>query len=353
MSNKIISFVEDNSKENKPEQNLTQTVHKPNTNLTQTRHKPNTQTNTKPNTTSYTKLYTKLSFSVLSGLQKEVLIFLFNECKKQRAEVTPELTPKHLANQLNVCFSSVRTTIQRLIEKGFISREEFKAGRGGWSKFRFPEELYKDLYHLEMEQKLNTKPNTETNTTPSSSSIYINNNINTTTNQDDNFLKKLPDEWQAIDFDDLSEYGFTEAHLFDIARAGKLSPDFVQDALYRFAWDIQNNRTGEYRNGLIGFIVGRLVKGGSYTSRSDDYIHPTIRAEKEFQERKLREIEEIKRLKQERLNLEIQEWIASQDDKFLASVISSEAKRFYIKHGISHPAVIEDLKKYYRETRSQ
>jgi predicted transcriptional regulator len=279
MSNKIISFIEDNSKEIKPEKNQkqsvnklgtnrAQTVHKPNTKRTQNVHKPNTnrtQTINKSYTEPYTKLYTKLSLSALSGLQREILIFLFHECKKQRSEITPELTLQFISNSLNIRLMSVKTTLARLVEKGFISRAEHKAGRGGWSKFRFPEELYKEFFQLETEQKLYTKQYTEPYTTSPSSSININNNINTTTTETENLKISIPEGWEDLDFSQINGFTWQTLHsLMPYIKQYGFSEFDIQQSIYSLVYD---DETGIFaaRN-RKAVLISKIKEGDLYTS---------------------------------------------------------------------------------------
>lgn len=58
---------------------------------------------------------------------------------------TPPVAITNLAIATETTVSAGRKAIQRLVAKGFIVREAFKDGRGGWTKYELKEEAYKTL----------------------------------------------------------------------------------------------------------------------------------------------------------------------------------------------------------------
>ena len=123
--------------------NRTQTEHKQNTNRTQhyiKKHKP----------------ATKIHFSSLVGLQRTLVIFIYNECKIARSNTTESLTLEHISKTINTATGCIKTTLQRLESKGFIERTEYKNGRGGWSKYSIPHQQFQEILQYET----NNKPTT-------------------------------------------------------------------------------------------------------------------------------------------------------------------------------------------------
>lgn len=123
------------------ESNLIQ--HKVDTNQTQTEHK------------QHTKL-TQTPISELVGVQKKILLFLYKECSEQDVQSTRQLTIAHIADTLSIASGSIKTSIARLCKKGMLEIIKFKNGRGGWSVYKIPSDVYSELLILETQHKLNT-----------------------------------------------------------------------------------------------------------------------------------------------------------------------------------------------------
>ena len=179
----------------KPYTNPTQMVHKVDTNGTQTLHKVDTNP-----TQMVHKPYTTLSFSSLVGLQRKVLLFFFQDCKIRRSKTTQEITLQHIADNQNITFGSVKTTIIRLLKKGYVKRFQHKSGRGGWCSFEIPDLIYKEILLYEELQKVDTngtqmvhKPYTQ----PYTNLLCSSSIINTTTTEDLKILI-IPPELQAM-----------------------------------------------------------------------------------------------------------------------------------------------------------
>ena len=157
-------------------------------NWQQTGNETGNTTDNKPTTNqqqSGNKVATKTTFSELVGLQRNIIILICHECKNSRSKTTEALTLEHLSITLKCSTGVVKTTIQRLEKKGCLLRKEFKNGRGGWSKYELPDNIYHDAVRSETDNKLATnwqqtdnklatKPATEPTTSLSSSSSVLN-----------------------------------------------------------------------------------------------------------------------------------------------------------------------------------
>ena len=145
----------------------------------------------------------------------------------------------------------------------------------------------------------------------SSSSSLISEDLKTTTTGEPELLKiegvSLSPEWQAVDIASLSEIGFSQAHLIQLARQGKFSAAEVQESIQYFAFDLKRN--GFKSNGpAINFFMGILRKGNPYAPPAN-YESPADEARRKYLEAK-RRIEE-RRLAEERevQELEFGEWM--------------------------------------------
>ena len=313
--------------EHKPDTNQTlNTVkkHKPDTNQEQTEHKLDTELDTK-NTVSRTqtghKPDTKYTFFTIVGLQRKIILFLYENCKKIRSKETEPFALEYIASQLNICLGSVKTTIRRLQTKKLINRIDFKIGRSGWSRYEVPNDLFSEIMQLETEHKINAyekqtghKPNTKLDTTlHSSSNLYK----TTTTDNEQNLnqsLIGLQIEWKNLDIEPLSKIGFTTNHLYQIASQNKLSPQVVQDSIYAFAFDLQeNDKAKNIKGDPINFFMGILRRVGPYVTPSN-YESPQDKAMRLYREN-MRTIEQRRvEAEKEAITLAFNDWFAKLTD---------------------------------------
>jgi hypothetical protein len=270
--------------EDKPNTNPTQSRHKADTNLTQsehdvvikntyqtqTTHKVHTKLNTQKTQTTH-KLHTNYTqtthISTLIGVQRHILLFIFEECKKARSHVTEPLSIQHIASGLEIALGSIKTSISRLCEKQFLKINGYKNGRGGWSVYEIPEIVYKELLQMETQHKLHTnytqsthkvhtKPNTQLNTNPSCSSSFK--DLKTTTTGQD-------DKWN-FDITPYAQFGFTKTQIKQLAKSSVISASDVQQSLIEFSYDMDNNALPPIKTTKINFLMGLMWKGQSYVS---------------------------------------------------------------------------------------
>ncbi|EKE01261.1 MAG: hypothetical protein ACD_21C00183G0002 [uncultured bacterium] len=334
------------SPSNKPTTNQQQTDNKEVTNWQQTDNKATTNKQQKINTTVETdnkvaaqpttqpttnwqqtnnKPTTKLPFSSLVGIQRALILFIYNECKIARSKSTENLTLEHISKTIKTSSGCIKTTLQRLETKGFINRIEYKNGRGGWSKYSISDQLFQEILQHETGNKLATnwqqtnnkvaaQPTTQPATTiPSSSGI---NNLNTTTTGGiENSIKheKPPEEWR-LDIEPLNGVGFTLTHLTQISSQNKLTAQVVQDSIYAFAFDLQENSKAKTIKGdPINFFMGILRNGKPYAPPSN-YESPQDKAMREYLER-MREIEQRRvGVEKEVMSLAFNDWFTQLTD---------------------------------------
>lgn len=282
--------------ENKPDTNSTQTQYKENTNstqkldtnLTQTKHNEeikntnSTQTghklDTKPNTQEiqtrhkpFTNLTQTIHISTLVGIQKDILLFIFEECKKNPSYISKPLSIDYIANGINKSNGSIKTSIVRLCDKGFLRVNSYKNGRSGWSQYEIPIHIYQDLIQIETEHKLNTnqiqtkhkidtQPDTELNTSFSSSSKL--NNINKTT------TTEIPEEWQ-FDLKEYAGFGFGRTQLLQLINLSfevpKINAAQVEQSLVEFKYSLEVNEINTTKPPIY-LLMSILRSGESYSS---------------------------------------------------------------------------------------
>jgi len=339
----------DNSQDVKPTTNWQQTDNK-----LATKEEPVSETGnkvaTKLTTLSATnwqqtdnKLATNISFSQLIGLQKNIIIFLYNACKRVRGKTTDGITLDHFASNLNASSSTVKTTLQRLEKKNCIIRIAFKNGRGGWSKYELAENIFRELLLLETDNKLATnwqqtdnkvatKPTTEpTTSSPSSSSINI-----TTTNYKADALANVQIELT----ESLMAIGFNNGHIDQLKRDSALSSEEIQNSLNAFAFDLGFEDVRRKVRSPIGLIMKLLKNGQAYVSEKG-YESDEDRLYREAIERAEKKKEEKKNLELKLVNIKFEEWlegISNEDKKNLVEPIGEFM-------GLIHQ---QELKEYFK-----
>lgn len=272
------------------------------------------QTGNKPGTTP--------RFLTLSGLQRGTVLFLYSLCRAGGTRTTEYVRLEAIATSLETTPGAIKETIKRLVAKGFIQRVDYRAGRGGFSSYALPESVYRHLFELETGNKLGTNREqienksgaqlgTEPGTSaPSSSSVLDSKNLKTTTTEAE-FADKNDQQysaWNSVDPSPLAEFGFTQSHVIQLARDGKLSVEEVQDSIHFFAFDLKRNGKGkEIKGPPVSFFMGILRKGVPYAPPSN-FESPEEAARRLYVESKRRLKERRESQEQEIKELEFSEW---------------------------------------------
>ena len=282
-----------------------------------------------------------ISFSGLVGLQRNIIIFIYYECKNSRSKVTGTLTLEHIAKSIECSTETAKTTLKRLKKKGCLMRVESKNGRGGWSQYELPDNIYHEVLRNETENKLGTnweqtgnkvgtQPGTEPGTNPSSSSDLS--LLKTTTN--------LSDEWN-FDITPYSRFGFTASHIKQIATLGIISAADVEQSLIEFSHDLDNNALPKIKTNKLNFLMGLLRVGQSYVSEG-------FRNEQEaiISEMARRAEGRRKNLLEERF-LSWEAGLSGDDRKAIDHKLPTQLMVLNRTHGISNPEVKNWLFNYF------
>ena len=234
-----------------------------------------------------TILYRFHDFSSLSIGQRNMLNAIFNNVKMKGGLSTGKLNIHYISERSGVPVKTVKSTILKLQKKGLLKTENYRTGRGGWVIYTLPQEVFCELIKEEKlyQQSEKVIPQDMPQYTENglySSSIYINNNNITTTQQ-----KDLPSEWEQIDISVLADIGLSKKHLVDLYEAKKLSASSVENSIQRFAWGMKNNPDAykDYRNPLSP-LIGVLKKGGEwlevkYKSEADELMAKMLEISKQ------------------------------------------------------------------------
>lgn len=156
---------------------------------------------------------TKDKINRLSGVKYSALIYIMHICLQEGTRITPKIAMDSIKKALNSNITTIKKTIQRLTKEDLLIRKSYKNGRGGWTIYELPEEVYKELYLLsnrtnwrQNEDKLETHLETQPKTSTLSSSSHIFNNTTTDTT--------LPKEWNEIDISPIKSVFKSESSQF-------------------------------------------------------------------------------------------------------------------------------------------
>jgi hypothetical protein len=294
---------------------------------------------------------TNYTFSALVGLQRKIAFFIYEASRTSINGITKPISLQHISDRCKTTEISAKKTIQRLEKNGLILRIEFKAGRGGWTRYSLPENILQEIIRYETEDKLRTNRGqtedkleteleTQSRTSPSSSSSNI--YIKTTTTSEPEIEQNFDnlEEWKKLDFEPLVEIGFSQTHLLQIAKQNLLDPTAVQESIYAFAFDLQNNGKSKLlKKSPIDFFMGILRNGSVYAPPSN-YKSPKEIALEVFIEKQ----NHIQELEEKAVKLGFENWILKVSSEEKNSIVPEETR----KTGIS-ALVNQTLRTHFKE----
>ncbi len=310
--------------------------------------KPRTQPETKWRQTE-DKVETICDFSSLVGLQRKLLLIVYFSIRKNQSTLSEQLSVDYLAQYSESSSSSVKKTMQRLGNKGFLNRESFKNGRGGWTIYSIPKSIYQDLLHNETgdkletkwrqtEDKVGTKLETEPRTSPPCSSSNIN-NISTTTEDD---------LWDNLNFDEVSEFRISRALLNRVLNKNpELDFEAVSKFLNRLPQRLKDPKKQRINN-PIGFFIDCL----NQIARGEEPLADIVSDDEKLLEKMIKEKKESmlrkKALEEELFELEFTEWESNLD---AAQKLQICPETSFSKLGSQ--VYRQTLKSYYRENMKE
>lgn len=265
-------------------------------------------------------------FISLVGLQKAMVLFIYRLCKNSRSKTTDPIAMEYLAASCKSTKASVRRTIIRLEQKQVIKKATSKIGRGGWTSFELPDRIYQEILTLDEQGKLFNILHGENKFAHFNLDVGHNdvnhNNINDTSSSSS--VNALPQEWQKIDYSILSKYGFTQEHLFQLYKLNRYSTSEVQNSIYHFAFDLENNgKKNDINTSPINYFMGILRKNGPYLA-PENYESPKDKAMRLYLEREKSKKEAREKMEKEAFDCAFNNWYAEQDESFIKSVVAQQ-----------------------------
>jgi predicted transcriptional regulator len=288
---------------------------------TQTVNKRYSQPDTKGNTNG-TQSEHKTNFSALTGNQRKVTQFLYDLSKYSSSRLTKKVTIQHISENTKIPKGSIKTTIARLKQKNVISLAEYKDGRGGYCKYILNESIFNEILRdneskrysigTQTVNKRYPQPNTQPDTSPSSSNsnILLNNTITTKPSKNYDWLQDIQTP------ENLKSLGFGVSHIKQLKEKFSITPEEIQNGLEAFSFDLAQGELERLKargiQNIIGYFFGAMKSGG-YNSVSDGFISAEELAEKEMLERLERKQVERKERKEKLEALLFEEWLETKN----------------------------------------
>lgn len=94
------------------------------------------------------ELVPQVSVLTISGAQRVILDFLFEQCVFNNSLITPPLTKESLLAKTQIKEETALSSIKRLRSKHLIDRVDYKDGKGGWTRYKLAEITYKELLNI-------------------------------------------------------------------------------------------------------------------------------------------------------------------------------------------------------------
>lgn len=179
----------------------------------------------------------------LSGQRLRALNHFFDKCIGNGSRLTGPLSVESLSIAIECNIKTTQTVVYRLEKEGYILRVEFKAGRGGWTSYEIPQDIYNQMLQLTTKPTTNLRQNlqhtynkltaqlTSELTTTAPSKLDSKNNLNLT-----NLTQPPANPWfKDLDFSKVTPIGPMQVNstIRNLVQE-KLNPDDVQNFLNRF-----------------------------------------------------------------------------------------------------------------------
>jgi DNA-binding transcriptional MerR regulator len=272
---------------------------------------------------------TTSSFKELVGKQLIIVVAIFNDIKFSNSNVSNPISLSYLAKISQTTCKTAKTSTQRLVKKGVITRVEGKRGKGGWVRFSIKESIYNEMLQSELvtikepignqlvtNWGANKEPNREPK--PSSSNSSIINNTNTTEEEKN---ESWLDDMQTPD--NLKQLGFGLKNIKQLKERFNIEPEEIQRGMEAFAFDISLGELERLKKRGVQSVIGYFfsaMKSGGYNSVNAGFLTSEERAEKDMLER----LEAKKEQRQERdkkiKDLLFEEWLEDKSDEELISI---------------------------------
>lgn len=258
----------------------------------------------------------------LSGHQKAIFSFILERCLSRGLLSSGIVTSQTLISITQTTLSMVNTSIQRLVDKQLIFRENGKRGRGGFYCFGISELVkdaateYKRLSAFDdIDGPIKNADEKQLESYETQTAIG-------------SHTTQIPKELAGIDISSLSKIGFKNGHLIQLFKQGNIDFNTIQDSINHFAFDLQyNNKAAEIKKSTpIGFFMGILNRTGlynppvNYESPKDIALRILLESKKAAKEKRDSMLKEL-------INIAFEEWQSKLTNEEKDKIIPVDIRR--------------------------
>ncbi len=228
-----------------------------------------------------------------------------------------------LSERINADKDITRTSIKRLQQKSILLKESGKKGRHGSTYVLVPDFIIKECLNLFDCGPLSFEETGYINRNEyrNNNSLYSSNNINTTTRNTDD----LPENWLSINFEPLTDIGFSLTQLRQLCLKSLNTHEVVQESINHFAFGIENNPKFQKYSEPLNVLMGVLRKGDAWFEKN--YVSPQEKAQRRLLEFKKAEGERLKALEEEAYKIALEDWKASLSVEEIEDIVPKQAKK--------------------------
>jgi hypothetical protein len=280
----------------------------------------------------------------LTGIQEKIFHHIVELCSLREELNTGHLLTTDLAIVANCSIGSAKTSLDRLIQKNLVLRNQGKRSRGGHLFLRINKEIQvasaqakKYIRHIQLGLSGNIIDNNIGNNLPNSSS----NNINITT------TILLPIDWQEIDYSALTSIGFSMTQLVQLYSKQLNVPSVIQESINHFSYGIEHNPKFKTYHDPLNVFMGVLRKGGAWFEKN--YISPKERALEELLKMKKQEVERIDELEKNLLREEYRIWLTNLPNDEKNKIVSAIPGNKFLTKGLVEKATEGHLLQYFKD----
>lgn len=240
----------------------------------------------------------------LSGIQKIILNFIIDFCTFRNSLETGPIETAVLATYAKATIGVIKISLKRLIDKGFVIRNQGKQAKGGYINLSITSEIYNSV----IEQR--KKSNNVINPTEFINTIryQIDNNDSYNSSYNKNTITKkienIPNEWLEINFDSLNSIGFNKTQIKQLI--DKNEPALVQESINHFAFGLEYNPKFKKYEDPLNVLMGVLRKGQGWFEKN--YRSPKEIAQQQLLEIKKGEIARKKEMEEEAYKIALTDW---------------------------------------------
>jgi hypothetical protein len=281
---------------------------------------------------SYQSIY---GVQALGGQKLRAMMYILDVCIENGSRVSGPVRIKNLANALAespdkpATERTAQSVIYRLETDGYILREAIKGGRGGWTSYEIPNEIYNQLVQLKTKLTTNINRNLQQAYSKPTSELTPKHTTIDSSKLDSNILNKYNtnllsnDDLDEVDLSSCAEFGVTKSIIPDIRKNKWDVTKFqLETHIERFAiWAKNPANTEGIKNlrGLFCSNIKRIAETGTdpldtVKTEAEHLIERMIAKRKE-------QLETQKKLQEELLNIEFESWLMSKSQSQLRELV--------------------------------